>query len=245
MIIAEAPSPNFGPRAHGKEPQLLVLHYTDTKTGFDALKIMQDPEREVSAHYLVDTDGQITRLVPEEMRAWHAGRSNWAGETDINSLSIGIEIQNTGHTYGLAPFPDVQMAAVAELCRDIIMRNKILPYHVLAHSDIAPDRKRDPGELFPWEWLALQGIGLWPQPTETEALDAEDMLGNEDEIKSLLTRFGYNPAHPFKTLVTAFQRRFEQGIFADEELVGTPTVNTVKMAKALVRQRLAMRPRKV
>ena len=243
MIISEAPSPNFGPRAAGKKPDLLILHYTDTQSGFDALKILQDPARQVSSHYLVNDDGQIMRLVPEEMRAWHAGKSNWQGETDINSSSIGIEIQNPGHQFGYVPFPDVQMRAVAELCRDIISRNRIIAYNVLAHSDIAPERKADPGELFPWAWLASAGIGLWPQPTEGDGLDAEDLLGKEDDIKSLLGRFGYDRRVEFKTLVTAFQRHYEQDAFAFTKKVGVASLNTVKLIKSLVRQRLALRPK--
>lgn len=242
MIVADAPSPNYGPRAEGKPPKYLILHYTDTQTAFEALRILQDPERQVSAHYLVGDDGQVLRLVPEEMRAWHAGKSGWEGETDINSLSIGIEIQNPGHTYGLAAFPDAQMQAVAELCRDVIRRNRILPWHVLAHSDIAPLRKKDPGELFPWQWLAAQGVGLWPQPTEADELDAEDILDDPDEIRSLFSRYGYDRSVSLETLVTAFQRHFEPEAFEAEEKTGKASLNTVKLIKALVRQRLALRP---
>lgn len=241
MMIADAPSPNFGPRPAGRKPELLILHYTDTPTGFDALKILQSPERQVSAHYLVDDNGQVMRLVSEDMRAWHAGVSWWAGESDVNSWSIGIEIQNPGHGYGYVPFPQIQMQAVSELCRDIIRRNDILPYHVLAHSDIAPGRKIDPGELFPWEWLASQGVGIFPQPTLTDEADAEDMMGNDAAIKSLLTRFGYNPSLDLKTLTDAFQRHFERGIFATPELVGVPSAKTVSLMSALIRQKLALR----
>ncbi len=243
MIITDAPSPNFGPRAHGKTPSLLILHYTDTATAFDALQILQSKERQVSSHYLVDEQGMVMRLVPEEMRAWHAGKSSWQGEEDINSSSIGIEIQNPGHGYGYVSFPEIQMQAVANLCRDIISRHKILPYHVLAHSDIAPERKKDPGELFPWMSLANQKIGLWPEPTDTEKLDAEETPASEDDIKSLLTRYGYDSRVDAKTLVTAFQRHFEPEAFWDDEKVGIITARTHYRAKALVRQRLALRPK--
>lgn len=243
MIITDAPSPNFGPRAGGRVPDLLILHYTDTRTAFDALKILQDPERQVSSHYLVDENGQIMRLVAEEMRAWHAGKSWWEGEGDVNSRSIGIEIQNPGHQFGYIPFPDQQIQSVIELCRDIIARHRILPYHVLAHSDIAPDRKADPGELFPWARLAQQGVGLFPVPSDADEADAEDIMGNEGDIKSLMTRYGYPPQADFKTLVTAFQRHFEQDVFAVEELIGVASVKTVSLMRALYRQRLALRPK--
>ncbi len=240
MIVTDAPSPNLGPRAGGRRAELLILHYTDTRSGFDALKILQDPERQVSSHYLVDDNGQTMRLVPEEMRAWHAGKSWWEGETDINSRSIGIEIQNPGHQFGYTVFPDVQMRAVTELCRDIVQRNKILAYHVLAHSDIAPERKKDPGELFPWQSLASQGVGLWPKPILEDEMD---LPTDESGIKSLMTRFGYDPRVDFKTLVTAFQRHFEPTAFDEPETVGIPSENTVKLMKAVIRQRLALRPR--
>lgn len=243
MIITDAPSPNFNPRAGGRRPDIIILHYTDTRTTFDALQILQSVERKVSSHYLVGDNGQVMRLVPEEMRAWHAGQSWWEGEGDLNSRSIGIEIQNPGHQFGYVPFPQVQMNAVLELCRSIIERWGILPWHVLAHSDIAPNRKIDPGELFPWEWLAGQGVGLWPQPTETEMLDGAELLGDEDAIKLLMTRYGYDPSQEFTTLVTAFQRHFEGDIFTLPEVVGKPHARTVARMMALVRQRLALRPK--
>ena len=242
MIISEAPSPNLNDRADGKKPSLLILHYTDTKNTFEALQILQSAERKVSSHYLVGDDGQIMRLVPEEMRAWHAGKSWWEGETDINSASIGIEIQNPGHTNGYIPFPEVQMKAVTELCRDIVKRNRILPYHVLAHSDIAPERKMDPGELFPWEKLSAAGVGLWPKVTDAIELDAAEIHGRDDEVKSLLSRYGFDPRVEFKTVVTAFQRHFEPEVFR-EDRAGEVTVHTVRRLMALVQQRLALRPK--
>ena len=244
MIITDAPSPNLNARADGKKASLLVLHYTDTKTTFEALQILQSEERKVSSHYLVGDDGQIMRLVPEEMRAWHAGKSWWEGETDINSSSIGIEIQNTGHTNGYVPFPEVQLKAVMELCREIIKRHSILPYHVLAHSDIAPERKMDPGELFPWERFAGAGIGLWPKVTESMELDSADIHGKDDEVKSLLSRYGYDPRANFTAVVTAFQRHFEPEVF-HEKRAGEVTIHTVRRLMALVKQRLSLRPKSV
>lgn len=242
MIISDAPSPNFNERADGKKPSLLILHYTDTLTGFVALKILQSEERKVSSHYFVNDDGHIMRLVPDEMRAWHAGKSYWQGETDINSVSIGIEIQNPGHTNGYVAFPEEQVKAVTNLCRDIIQRNKILPYHVLAHSDIAPERKMDPGEFFPWERLAGAGIGLWPKVTDLIEADSHDIHGKDDEVRSMLNRYGYDPRVDFTTVVTAFQRHFEPEVFR-EERPGEVTIHTVRRLMALNKQRLALRPK--
>jgi N-acetylmuramoyl-L-alanine amidase len=203
MMIAAAPSPNFGPRAAGKKVSLLILHYTGVPSAREALEIMQNPEKQVSAHYLVDETGAVLKLVDEEMRAWHAGKSYWGGETDINSVSVGIEIQNPGHEFGLRPFPPEQMDAVTELCLDIIARHGILPQHVLAHSDIAPERKKDPGELFPWWELAAKGVGLWPETT------GQKLSLSGVEIKSLLEEFGYDPRVETGILKTAFQRHFQ------------------------------------
>lgn len=161
LNITSAPSPNFDNRT--LPISLLVLHYTGMESGPAALARMQDPEAKVSAHYMVEEDGTIYRLVDEDKRAWHAGVSSWSGETNINSNSIGIEIVNGGHDFGLPDFPDVQIMAVIALSKDIIIRNKIKPRNVVGHSDIAPERKNDPGEKFPWQGLAAAGIGEFPQ----------------------------------------------------------------------------------
>jgi N-acetylmuramoyl-L-alanine amidase len=240
MIIIDAPSPNFGPRREGKKIKYLVLHYTGSPTAFEALSLLQGGKagHDVSAHYLVDEDGSVTQLVDETLRAWHAGKSCWEGEEDINSCSIGIEIQNPGHEFGYVNFPEAQICAVAELCRGIIDRHRILPYHVLAHSDIAPERKQDPGELFPWAELAGQGIGLWPEPTDMDADDAD-----AEEIKSILTKYGYDRRPDVKTLITAFQRHFEPEAFAAPERIGVASLNTVQLMQALLRQKQALRPK--
>lgn len=240
MIIADAPSPNFGPRKEGKKIKYLILHYTGSPTAFEALRLLQGgrPGHDVSAHYLVDEGGAVTRLVDENMRAWHAGKSSWEGEEDINSCSIGIEIQNPGHEFGYVNFPAAQVQAVAELCRGIIERHRILPYHVLAHSDIAPERKQDPGELFPWEQMAAQGIGLWPEPADSDA-DAADA----EEIRAILTKYGYDRRLDEKTLITAFQRHFEPEVFAHPDRIGVASLNTVQLMQALLRQKLALRPK--
>jgi len=145
------PSPNFDTRATGAEIKHLILHYTGMKSAEAAQDRLCDPTAKVSSHYLIDEKGAITQMVLEKDRAWHAGVSNWAGESDINSTSIGIEIHNRGHEFGYEEYPDVQITAVIDLCRDILTRHNIAPHHILAHSDIAPARKQDPGEKFPWE----------------------------------------------------------------------------------------------
>lgn len=238
MKIIEAPSPNFGPRKDGKKIKYLILHYTGTETSFEALRLLQggDAAHQVSAHYLVDDDGTVTRIVDESMRAWHAGKSCWEGEEDINSCSIGIEVQNPGHEFGYVPFADAQMRVVTELCQGIIDRHGILPQNVLAHSDVAPDRKLDPGELFPWEKLAASGVGLWPEVRDDDREETND-------VKSILTRYGYDPRLDEKTLITAFQRHFEPEVFLTPERIGVADLNTVSRMRALLRQKMALRPR--
>ncbi len=160
----EVTSPNHGPRPSGCVIDMLILHYTGMPDAAGALERLCDPEARVSAHYLVDRDGTVTALVPEERRAWHAGVASWRGATDINDRSVGIELVNPGHQRGYLPFPPEQMSVLVELCRGIISRHAIDPGHVLGHSDVAPARKSDPGELFDWRGLARAGIGWWPDP---------------------------------------------------------------------------------
>lgn len=228
MKIIPAPSKNFNERTTGKTVKYLILHYTDTPDAAYALRLLQGSEPAVSAHYLVDTDGTVMPIVDEKNRAWHAGKSYWEGEEDINSCSIGIEIQNAGHGHGYVPFPDVQIEAVIELCQEIIARYNILPWHVLAHSDVAPDRKKDPGELFPWQRLAENGVGLWF--ADSLKMDAQDVV-------PLLSDYGYNPNLDAKTLTTAFQRHFEPEVFSAPEQVGVPTTQTAARLQSLVRQK--------
>jgi len=167
LTIIPAPSANFNERQHPLD--MLVLHYTGMKDGPSALARMQeDKEPRVSAHYMVEEDGRVFALVPEDKRAWQAGRSWWRGDEDLNSRSIGIEIVNPGHEWGYRPFPEPQIAAVLELCRGILSRWPIPQNRIVAHSDIAPDRKEDPGELFPWKRFAEAGVGLWPEPQRPE-----------------------------------------------------------------------------
>ncbi len=161
MTIIEAPSPN-----HNERPcpvDMLVLHYTGMQSCAAAVERLRDPESKVSSHYVIDEDGTIYRLVPEALRAFHAGVSYWRGRHALNDPSIGIEIVNPGHEWGYRPFPPPQMAAVQALCLDILGRHAIPSQNVVGHSDIAPTRKQDPGELFDWRGLAAAGIGLWPE----------------------------------------------------------------------------------
>ena len=214
--IVEAPSPNHGPRPPGPV-DMLILHYTGMRSGAAALARLRDPAAAVSAHYLVDEDGAVARLVPEERRAWHAGRSSWRGREDINGASIGIEIVNPGHDLGYRPFPAPQMAALAALCRAILDRHPIPPRHVLAHADVAPRRKRDPGELFDWRALARHGIGLWPAAASAPGAPAcgcGDGGRTVAALQAALAAFGYAVAVDGRfgvetaAVVRAFQRHF-------------------------------------
>jgi N-acetylmuramoyl-L-alanine amidase len=162
LRIRDVPSPNHEARPEGAVIDTLVLHYTGMRSGAEAIARLCDPAAKVSAHYVVEEDGAVFRLVAEERRAAHAGISHWRGRSALNGNSIGIEIVNPGHEWGYRPFPALQMAAVCDLCLEIMGRHPIDPRNVVAHSDIAPDRKQDPGELFDWQGLAANGVGLWP-----------------------------------------------------------------------------------
>ncbi len=203
--MIERPSPNHGPRAAGPV-DILLLHYTGMADAGQALARMCDPNAAVSAHYMIDEDGTVFRLVDEARRAWHAGDSYWAGETDINSRSVGIELVNPGHEFGYRPFPEAQMAALTVLALDILARHPIPPWRVLGHADVAPARKQDPGELFDWPRLAGAGIGVWPAgPIEDAAADAAAVARD-------LAAFGYRTADG-RVAVAAFQRRFRPARF--------------------------------
>jgi len=159
--IEDHPSPNFGPRRGGAVPDLVVLHYTGMDTAEGAIARLAVPASEVSAHYLVDLDGRVVRLVAEEMRAWHAGAASWGGVADVNSCSIGIEIVNCGHELGYPPFPEPQMTALGALLAGILARHGISPERVVGHACVAPGRKRDPGEKLDWRRLARGGLSVW------------------------------------------------------------------------------------
>lgn len=215
--IVEMPSPNQGPRAGGVTPSILLLHYTGMPTAAAALERLCDPEAKVSSHYVVDEDGTVYHLVEEDRRAHHAGVSFWAGTTDINSASVGIEIVNPGHEHGYRPFPEAQIAAVVAVGLAVAERWTILPQRVLAHSDVAPERKQDPGELFPWDRLAAAGLGLWVEP-EPVAPGVALRRGDEGQpvtaLQAMLAHYGYGlPLTGVfdgrtEAVVTAFQRHF-------------------------------------
>jgi N-acetylmuramoyl-L-alanine amidase len=214
MNVIEAPSPNWDHRT--APPDLLVLHYTGMKTGQEAIDWLRAPESKVSSHYVVEEDGRIFRLVPEERRAWHAGVSSWKGQRALNGTSIGIEIVNPGHEWGYRPFPEAQIASVIALLADIRSRWTIEDDRIVGHSDIAPDRKQDPGELFPWKRLAEAGHGLWAEaPAAPGAPLAEGEQGaGVFALQAGLTRLGYDcaPSGTFDahttTVVRAFQRHW-------------------------------------
>lgn len=163
MPLLERPSPNRNDR-RGRPIDLVVLHYTGMPTAAEALDRLCDPAAEVSAHYLIEESGQAWRLVPDHLRAWHAGRAYWAGERDVNARSIGIELVNPGHEWGYHPFPDRQIGSLIALLRHLCRHHRIPPWRVVGHSDVAPLRKEDPGELFPWSRLAAEGLALAPPP---------------------------------------------------------------------------------
>lgn len=224
MRVVECPSPNHDPRAEGAGIDILVLHYTGMKTAEEALARLCNPEAKVSAHYTIDRDGCIYRHVAEERRARHAGVSFWAGVRDVNSHSIGIELVNPGHEFGYIPFADPQIAALIDLSRGILARHPaIVPPRVVGHSDVAPNRKTDPGELFPWKALAEYGLGIWPSPHPYTGKIPRGM-SESSSAADLLARIGYGvPPEidwPLETVIAAFQRRFRtekiDGVVDDE-----------------------------
>jgi len=239
-------SPNHGERKPGCAPDMIVLHYTGMPDADAALERLCAPDSEVSAHYFVYEDGRIIQCVPEARRAWHAGKAGWAGETDINSCSIGIEIANPGHQHGYPEFPRRQIAAVITLCRGIAARRRILPDRVLAHSDVAPTRKQDPGEKFPWPLLARSGVGLWVDPVPIVANSHKLAIGKAgDEVKlfqSKLAEYGYpvdlngNYDANMRDVVAAFQRHFRPELV--DGITDESTRETLRLLLAK-RERLA------
>ncbi len=210
------PSPNFGERRAGP-PDMLLLHYTGMDDADEAASWLCSERSEVSAHYFVFEDGRIIQMVAEEKRAWHAGASFWKGEVDNNSRSIGIEIANPGHQGNYRDFPDVQIEAVIRLCRHCVDRWAIVPERVLAHSDIAPQRKQDPGEKFPWRSLFEAGIGHWVEPsvaTGGRFLQMGDQGQPVEALQAMLALYGYHSEitgvydEPLKANIVAFQRHF-------------------------------------
>jgi N-acetylmuramoyl-L-alanine amidase len=209
MSVLSHPSPNFDERRDGAAPSFIILHYTGMKSAKDALARLCDPVAKVSAHYTVDEDGTIYSHVKECARAWHAGQSYWRGITDMNSHSLGIEIVNPGHEWGYRAFPEAQIQVVADLCREIMVRHGIAPENILAHSDIAPSRKEDPGELFPWKMLAEEGVGIWPSDSDEDIIKSAGL-----DIDRALIDFGYDPASTPDHRLIAFQRHYQPEAFA-------------------------------
>ncbi|MEM1306878.1 MAG: N-acetylmuramoyl-L-alanine amidase [Pseudomonadota bacterium] len=215
-VDALVPAVNVEARRDGAAPNILLMHYTGFATGPQAIDWLARAESGVSCHYVVDVDGTTTQMVREADRAWHAGESNWQGVTDINSCSIGIEIQNPGHDRGYPEFPDAQMLAVLDLSRDIIDRHELRPERVLAHSDIAPHRTIDPGEKFNWRWLSERGVGVWVDPAPETGDGAADCVdpGAIGEAQRLLSAYGYHVpvsgslCARTAIVLTAFQRHF-------------------------------------
>ena len=211
------PSPNYGERNKGRLPDMIVLHYTGMPDVEGAIAQLCTAGTDVSAHYIVLEDGRIVQCVQEAKRAWHAGVSSWAGDDDINSCSIGIEIVNRGHDWGYPDFPLRQIAAVIALCRGIMLRRNVAGHRVLGHSDVAPARKKDPGEKFPWHSLANSGVGHWVQPAPIVRGELMQLGAGSDDVMNMQTAFAkYGYGIPVtgrydtatQEVVAAFQRHF-------------------------------------
>jgi len=246
FIVSDVvPSPNLDERAGGQSPDMILLHYTGMQTGEAALARLTTAASKVSAHYVVFEDGRIVQLVPEEKRAWHAGVSSWAGETDINSRSIGVEIVNPGHEFGYVNFPLRQIAAVISLCKAILTRRgPISADRILGHSDVAPLRKQDPGEKFPWELLSESGIGHWvraaPLDLDGHTLKPGDRGEHITRMQRSLRVYGYGIEETgvyddaTVSVITAFQRHFRPA-----RVDGIADPSTLLTLRALVETRPA------
>jgi N-acetylmuramoyl-L-alanine amidase len=243
IVSAVQPSPNLDERAGGRAPDMILLHYTGMPTGDAALARLTMAASKVSSHYLVFEDGRIVQMVPEAKRAWHAGVSSWAGETDINSRSIGIEVVNPGHEFGYVNFPLRQIAAVISLCKSILTRRgPVSADRILAHSDVAPSRKQDPGEKFPWELLSESGIGHWvraaPLDLDGITLRPSDRGDQVTRMQRTLKTYGYgveDNGHfddATRDVITAFQRHFRPA-----RVDGIADPSTLLTLRALVETR--------
>jgi len=217
--IKELASPNHDSRPPGTRVDMLLFHYTGMETPEEAFARLRDPEEKVSAHYVIEENGDVTRMVEESRRAWHAGDSSWQRETDINACSIGIELINPGHQFGYRAFPEPQMAAAEALAGRMVSRYSIPPQRVLGHSDVAPIRKSDPGELFDWQRLAAKGIGIWPEKigdADWALLKLGDSGAGVAKLQSDLAALGFNVevsgsyGAPTTVVVSAFQRHWRQ-----------------------------------
>ncbi len=239
MEIITSPSPNFDDRKHAVD--MLVLHYTGMKTGQAAFDQLRNPDAKVSSHYLLWEDGRVDQMVAEDRRAWHAGVSSWQGDDDLNSRSIGIEIVNGGHDFPLPdgtlpPYPAAQVEALIELCHTILAGHDIPQTRIVGHSDIAPLRKQDPGEHFPWERLARAGIGIWADIEEldnpdvqTKGLSPGDETASVQRMQDSLQRIGYGlpPTGAFDELTEATVRAFQRRWLPDR-VTGTADIRTLR-----------------
>jgi N-acetylmuramoyl-L-alanine amidase len=205
--MIQHPSPNFNDRPAAIEIDMLVLHYTGMRTANEALDRMCDPVAEVSAHYMIDEDGQVYQLVGEEKRSWHAGVSSWRGNSNINDRSIGIELANPGHEFGYRAFPAAQFNMLIALTKEILVRHSIPARNIVGHSDIAPARKQDPGELLDWAQLASHGIGLWPVTSLLQNTNEDEIL----DFSLALQTYGYDITDSTAT-TRAFQRHFRPSV---------------------------------
>lgn len=244
MDIERRETDHFEERLNDARPSFLIIHYTETQNLQDAEDYFVGNKDHpgggrVSTHYMIDRDGTTVQYVDEDKRAWHAGVSYWGGIEDINSHSIGIELVNPGRKYGYRAFTAQQMDALVQLCKDIISRHTISKFRVLGHSDIAPERKVDPGELFDWKMLADAGIGVWPQPDEEDRRVALDYLRDENSLKEAFIKAGYDPKASLESLITTFQRHFCQEVFADQDKDKVGKMNEAAAARLhwLVRNR--------
>lgn len=244
-VVAEVrPSPNHGERRRDCKLDMILLHYTGMRDADAAITKLCSPGTEVSTHYVVMEDGYVIQCVPEDRRAWHAGTSVWEGESDVNSRSIGIEIVNPGHDLGYPDFPKRQIAAVTALCRSIMTRHRVPAWRVLGHSDVAPSRKQDPGEKFPWRVLYESGIGLWIKPAPITPGGRMFVLGESDpaiaEIQGLLASYGYavaisgNYDNATRDAIAAFQRHFRPA-----KVDGVADTSTIATIEALLAARAA------
>ena len=223
LHIRDLPSPNQDDRPADTPIDMLILHYTGMRSAGEAIDRLRDPTARVSSHYVVDEDGAVLRLVPEERRAFHAGISYWRGHTGLNARSIGIEIVNPGHEWGYHDFPVLQLAAVCDLCLGILARHPIPQRNVVAHSDVAPERKQDPGEKFDWESLAHNGVGLWPE----KVCEPSAGIGSVEQVRAALAEIGYAiddtvaSDAALAAVLRAFQRHWRREAITGEADPGT------------------------
>ncbi len=222
LRLTTRPSPNYGPRRDGAKPDIVVIHYTAMASARTAANTLCNPDTEVSAHYLIAEDGEVMSLVPEAMRAWHAGAGAWGNVTDVNSRSIGIELANTG----FAPFAAAQMDALADVLRGINARWNIRPERVIGHSDMAPGRKIDPGARFDWRRLALESLSIWPSPS----VDAHSWpKTDEARFTAMMAAFGYTATDDVELLLKSLRLRFRPG--ADGPLDATDLAIITDLAR--------------